>query len=205
MEVFQLLDNHPWLGHYRVKMALDSLGYCYGHTTVWQMVAFHTHAHPPARYKRPPNPDERPRLATTPHQVWFVGVRYLVKIGGHWLYSILCVTAIAEPSWAPAVSTAKNLSRVVQVCRPALVQWGAPEAVVSDRTGVFLALNPCRQQLGIRWSPMPRGTPGKISPKGALPSGAECSMPMWLAAPTAGLSAAGDVRPGRSVLAPWGA
>jgi hypothetical protein len=127
------------------------------------------------------------------------------RSGGTGSTASSCVTAIAEPSWAPAVSTAKNLSRVVQVCRPALVQWGAPEAVVSDRTGVFLALNPCRQQLGIRWSPMPRGTPGKISPKGALPSGAECSMPMWLAAPTAGLSAAGDVRPGRSVLAPWGA
>jgi Homeodomain-like domain len=27
MDVFQLLDNHPLLGHYRVKMALDSLGY----------------------------------------------------------------------------------------------------------------------------------------------------------------------------------
>jgi hypothetical protein len=27
MEVFQLLDNHPLLGHYRVKMAVDSLGY----------------------------------------------------------------------------------------------------------------------------------------------------------------------------------
>jgi hypothetical protein len=26
MDVFQLLDNHPLLGHYRVKMALDSLG-----------------------------------------------------------------------------------------------------------------------------------------------------------------------------------
>jgi Homeodomain-like domain len=25
-EVFQVLDNHPLLGHYRVKMALDSLG-----------------------------------------------------------------------------------------------------------------------------------------------------------------------------------
>lgn len=26
MEVFQLLDNHPRLGHYRVKMAVDGLG-----------------------------------------------------------------------------------------------------------------------------------------------------------------------------------
>src|SRR5215468_1943419 len=32
MDVFQLLDNNPLLGHYRVKMALDSLGYRYGHT-----------------------------------------------------------------------------------------------------------------------------------------------------------------------------
>ena len=27
MDVFQLLDNHPLLGHSRVKMALDALGY----------------------------------------------------------------------------------------------------------------------------------------------------------------------------------
>jgi hypothetical protein len=48
-DVFQLLDHHPWLGHYRVKMALDAPGYRYGHTTVWQMVALATQAHP-----RPP-------------------------------------------------------------------------------------------------------------------------------------------------------
>jgi transposase len=64
MEVFQLLDNNPLLGHYRVKMALDSLGYRYGHTAVWQMVALYKQAHPPApRPKRLPNPDERPRQA----------------------------------------------------------------------------------------------------------------------------------------------
>ena len=39
MDVFQRLDHHPWLGHDRVKMALEALGYRYGHTTVWQMVA----------------------------------------------------------------------------------------------------------------------------------------------------------------------
>jgi transposase len=72
MEVFQLLDNNPLLGHYRVKMALDSLGYRYGHTTVWQLVALYKQAHP--RFKRTnhvPNPDEQPRQATAPHRVWF--------------------------------------------------------------------------------------------------------------------------------------
>jgi transposase InsO family protein len=89
MAVFQLLDHNPLLGHSRVKMALDSLGYRDGHTPVWQMVALYQRAHPPARDKRPPNPDERSRRATTPHQVWLVDVRYVVKIGGHWLSNIL--------------------------------------------------------------------------------------------------------------------
>jgi hypothetical protein len=53
----------------------------------------------------------------------------------------------------------QHLSRVVQLCRQAIAQWGAPEAVVSDHAGVFLALNPYRQQLGIRWSRMAWGHP----------------------------------------------
>ena len=120
MEVFQLLDNNPLLGHYRVKMALDSLGYRYGHTTVWQMVALYKRAHPPARYKRPPNPDERPRRATTPHQFWFVDVRYVVTIGGHWLYSILLVDGYSRALVGAGCFDRQHLSRVVQVFRRAI-------------------------------------------------------------------------------------
>ena len=62
MAVFQLLDNHSLLGPYRVKMALDALGYRHGHTTVWQLVALYTQAHPPLpRPARLPTPDERPQ------------------------------------------------------------------------------------------------------------------------------------------------
>jgi hypothetical protein len=42
MEVFQLLDNNPLLGHDRVQMAWDALGYRDGHTPVWPMVALDT-------------------------------------------------------------------------------------------------------------------------------------------------------------------
>lgn len=42
MDVFQLLDNNPLLGYYRVKMALDSLT---------------------------PRSEERPLPTTAPHQV----------------------------------------------------------------------------------------------------------------------------------------
>jgi hypothetical protein len=86
MEVFQLLDNTPLLGHSRVKMALDALGDRYGHTTVWQMVALYKQAHPQApQAPRLPNPDERPKQATAPHPVWLVEVRSLVQIEDQWL------------------------------------------------------------------------------------------------------------------------
>jgi transposase InsO family protein len=160
MEVFQLLDNNPLLGHYRVKMALDSLGYRYGHTTVWQMVALYKQAHPPApSQKRPPNPDERPQYAIAPHQVWCIDVRYLVKIEGHWLYSILLFDGYSRALVGAGCFDRQNLSRVVQVCRQAIAQWGAPDTIVSDNAGVFLALSPCLQQLGIRWAPIARGHP----------------------------------------------
>jgi hypothetical protein len=40
-----------------------------------------------------------------------------------------------------------------------MAQWGAPDAMVSDHAGVFLALRPWLQPLGIHWAPMARGHP----------------------------------------------
>ena len=160
MDVFQLLDNNPLLGHYRVKMALDSLGYRYGHTTVWQMVALYKQAHPrPPREPRSPNPAERPRAATAPHQVWFVDLRYLVQIAGHWLYSVLIFDGYSRAIVGAGCCERQNFSRIVQVFRQALTQWGAPEAVVSDHGAVFVALAPCLRQLDIQWAPTTKGHP----------------------------------------------
>jgi len=160
MEVFQLLDNNPLLGHYRIKMALDSLGYRYGHTTVWQMVALYRQAHPhPQREPQLPNPDERPRQATAPHQVWFVDLRYLVQIEGQWLYSILIFDGYSRAIVGAGCCERQNLSRLLQVVRHALTRWGAPETVVSDHGAVFTALAPCLRQLDIHWSPITKGHP----------------------------------------------
>jgi hypothetical protein len=50
------------------------------------MVALDQQAHPLApRPTRLPPPDQHPRQATTPHQVWFMAVRYLTHLDGHWL------------------------------------------------------------------------------------------------------------------------
>jgi transposase InsO family protein len=160
MEVFQLLDNNPLLGHYRVKMALDSLGYRHGHTTVWQLVALYKQAHPPVpRQARLPNPDERPQHATAPHQVWFADLRYLAKIDGQWLYSILIFDGYSRALVGAGCFDRQTFSRVVQVFRQAIERWGAPEAVVSDHGAVFVALQPCLEQLAIQGTPITRGHP----------------------------------------------
>jgi hypothetical protein len=139
------------------------------------MVALYKQAHPPSQpEKRPPNPDERPRHATAPHQVWCIDVRYLVRIEGHWLYSILLFDGYSRAIVGAGCFDRQNLSRVVQVCRQAIAQWGAPDAMVSDNAGVFLALSPCLQQLGIRWSPIARGHPWQNLAEGGF--GIQCRM-----------------------------
>jgi hypothetical protein len=47
----------------------------------------------------------------------------------------------------------------MQVVRQAIAQWGAPEAIVSDHGAVFIALQPCLDQLAIRWAPIVKGHP----------------------------------------------
>jgi hypothetical protein len=90
MDVFQVLDNNPLLGHYRVKMAWDSLGYRYGPTTVWQLVALDQQAHPcPPQATHLPTLTAQPLSTTAPHQGWFVDVRSRVQIEDQWLSSIL--------------------------------------------------------------------------------------------------------------------
>ncbi|MGH8067954.1 MAG: helix-turn-helix domain-containing protein [Candidatus Entotheonellia bacterium] len=160
MDVFQLLDNNPWLGHYRVKIALDSLGSRYGHTTVWQMVALYKEAYPtPKSAKRIPHPDERPHLATALHQVSFADVRYLVKVDGQWLYSILIFDGYSRAIAGAGCFDRQTLSRLIQVFRQAIARWGAPEAAVSDHGAVFVALQPCLEPLAMRWAPITKGHP----------------------------------------------
>jgi hypothetical protein len=54
------------------------------------------------------------------------------------------------------------------VCRQAIAQWGAPDAIVSDHAGVFLARSPGLQQLGIRWAPIARGHPWQNRAEGGF-------------------------------------
>jgi hypothetical protein len=127
---------------------------------VWQLVALYKEAHPtPKSATRLPNPDERPHLATAPHQVWFADVRYLVKVDGHWRYSLLLVDGYSRAIIGAGCFDRQNLSRLRHVFRQAIARWGAPEALVSGHGTVFVALQPCLDQLAIQWAPIVKGHP----------------------------------------------
>jgi hypothetical protein len=160
MDVFQRLDNTPWLGHYRVQMAWDALGSREGHTTVWQMVALDNQAHPrPPQDSRRPSAAERPLQAMAPHQVWCADGRYLVPIDGQWRYRMLIFDGDSRAMVGAGCVDRQHLSRLRHVCRQAIARWGAPDTVVRDHGAVCLALQPCLAQLGIQGRPMPQGYP----------------------------------------------
>jgi hypothetical protein len=47
----------------------------------------------------------------------------------------------------------------MQGLRQAITHWDAPETIVSDNAAVFLALQPCLEQLGIQRAPITKGHP----------------------------------------------
>jgi hypothetical protein len=151
IDVFQRLDNTPWLGPYRVQMAWDALGSREGHTTVWQMVAFDNQVHPrPPHDSRRPSAAERPLQAMAPHQVWVADRRYLVPIDGQWLYRMLIFDGDSRAMVGAGCVDRQHLSRLRHVCRQAIARWGAPATGVRDHGAVCLALQPCLAQLGIQ-------------------------------------------------------
>lgn len=42
----------------------------------------------------------------------------------------------------------------MEVFRQAITRWGTPEAIVSDHGAVFVALQPCLDQLAVQWAPI---------------------------------------------------
>ena len=80
-------------------------------------------------------------------------------IDGQWLYSILIFDGYSRAIVGEGCFDRQNLSRVAQVFRQAIAQWGLPEEVVSDNAKVFVALSPCLEKLDGRWSPIQKGHP----------------------------------------------
>ena len=186
MEVFQLLDNNPLLGHYRVKMALDPWGIAMATRpsgSWWPSI--NRPIPPPAAEHALPNPDERPRQATAPAS------------------GLVCRPPLSGQDRRPLALQHAHLRRLQprhrrgRVLRPAEPSpgWsrcsarpspsGAPPRRSSVTTGRCLWR--CSRVLS-SWRSngrrSPRGIPGRTWRKAALPSSAGCWMRMWSAAPS---------------------
>jgi hypothetical protein len=171
MDVFQRLDNHPWLGPSRVKMAWDALGDRDGHPTVWPMVALYPQAHPrPPQVSRPLTPAEQPLSATAPPPGWCAALRSLVQIDGHWLYRILRFGGSSRALVGAGCFDRQHRSRLAPVLRQAMTPWGAPDPGGSAHGAVCLAWRPCLAPLGMRWPPMTTGHPWQHRAEGGCSS-----------------------------------
>jgi len=73
------------------------------------------------------------------HHLWFVDMRYLVKIAGHWVYSLCLLEGYSRPILAGMASEHQELPALLQLLFAALSTSGCPEGIVSDHGAVFQA------------------------------------------------------------------
>jgi transposase InsO family protein len=74
-----------------------------------------------------------------PHPMWFTDIRYLVQLGGRWVYSICLLEGYSRKIVAGMVSPHQDLTAVLQILFAARSVYGHPQAIVSDNGSVFTA------------------------------------------------------------------
>jgi transposase InsO family protein len=73
------------------------------------------------------------------HHLWFVDIRYLVKIEGRWVYSLCILEGYSRTILAGMASEHQDLPALLQLLFAALSTYGCPEGIVSDHGAVFQA------------------------------------------------------------------
>ena len=88
-----------------------------------------------------PEPEDDPRpLPFNPtylHEYWYIDVRYLVQLDGHWVYSICIIEGCSRSILAGMASEYQDELAVLQLVHAALAEYGCPGAIVSDNGGSF--------------------------------------------------------------------
>lgn len=153
-EVLDLQQEHPRAGRFRVQGLLEKQYREAGRgdklpseRTVGRVMAmnrqFHGAPAPWQSQKDEVEPDTTPRyLPYRPdyrHHIWYVDVRYLVKLEDQWIYSICVLEGYSRTILAGMASEHQDLTAVLQILFAALSEYGCPELMVSDNAGVFYA------------------------------------------------------------------
>jgi putative transposase len=89
-----------------------------------------------------PAPSGWAHLAYRPqyrHHMWYTDIRYVVQLGGSWVYSICILEGYSRKILAGMVSPHQDLTAVLQILYAALSEYGCPEVLVSDNGSVFTA------------------------------------------------------------------
>jgi transposase InsO family protein len=73
------------------------------------------------------------------HHLWFVDIRYLVKLEGRWVYSLCILEGYSRMILAGMASEHQDLPALLQLLYAALSTSGCPEGIVSDHGAVFRA------------------------------------------------------------------
>jgi putative transposase len=155
------LQVNPELGEFRVHAALLRLGIELSPRTCGRILALNRKLYGLAGpSKQPHEPKEMPFKASRRHQYWTVDLRYLDhQLGGGNVYCISILENYSRAILASGISRTQDLTAFLIVLFAAVRQHGAPEVLVSDSGGIFLAKEAKRiyRALKIRKDQIDRG------------------------------------------------
>ncbi len=137
------LQANPHVGEFRVAAALEQQGIALSPRTCGRILALHRALGAPRPGDAAPRaPRPMPFAATRRHQIWSVDLRYIEehRLGtGKPLYVISILDNFSRALLASLPSPRQDLTAYLVVLRAALLTHGAPETLVSDSGGIFLA------------------------------------------------------------------
>ncbi len=159
------LQANPELGGFRVSAALEQQRIFLSPRTCRRLLALHRDLGAARRPETPPRePRAHPFAATRRHQIWSVDIRYIEDHGldtDKPIYVIAVLENYRRALLASLLSPRQDLTAYLVVLREALQRFGAPELLVSDSGGVFLATQAqaIYRALGIEKREIDRGRP----------------------------------------------
>ena len=148
-EVLDIQREYPRAGRFRVQGILETKREEAppSEATVGRAMAlnrqFHGAPGPWASAQDEATPDTTPKhLPYRPryrHHMWFIDIRYLVRLDGGWVYSLCMLEGYSRKILAGMASAHQDLTAVLQLLFAALAEYGCPAMVISDHGAVFRA------------------------------------------------------------------
>ena len=135
------LQENPLLGQFRVHAALKQLGIFLSPSTCGRILALNRQLYGlPQPAPAPKEAKPMPFAAQRRHQYWTADIRYLDHgLGDFKVYAITLLDNFSRAIIASGLSRTQDLSAFLMVLYMGVRQHGAPEALVTDSGGVFLA------------------------------------------------------------------